>query len=965
MIILRGQVLGFGKLRNRALEFQSGLNLIFAANEGGKSTLQRFLIALLYGQLRSDLKIQRRLDPWVEQYKPWRGQDYGGILWCRLADGREVEIHRSFGKDETRVEIRSSSGEDITRLYEQQRNGEVLFARSHFGMPKELFESIGVIRENRVAEIHGYESVRDRIANLAQSGDEELSTRQSLEKIQEAIDSIGSERAPTRPYKQAMDLVQTLREEQKALQDRQVQFQSWVEDRNRVAGEVSGLERELQKIQAVLLSSRKREMAGRIQALEEIETELGCIRSTIETLGARDNFPSGHLEELNQLAGARVTSAKHLGEIRSEREAAFAKLSEAEEKKRELAAYAPFAKGNDAEKITEWFVSYLSISLQKDGLQKTISRLNGEAAVLEKRLSELSPALLDPQEDWERLAREAAEDEQIASEHSTAVIGRIAIEKANMTAAARARRSRRNSAVLLAVFAVVISGARLAGVEILPNWVYFLTGGLALLAFIMVRASSKSAKAEMDGKSMLRNLETELGSIQAEGRKKRKAFDEGMRNSGFDNLEKFLDAAKRTEQDRQKLAELRSRVVEAEQLREKLQGQSEDLYQQLKDGLAKAGLSCSPGNLKFQIDLLRANLRRFRELDMRCVALGQNAASLRSKDEELTLEYDRVCSRIQLLLDESKVESPEQYREECSKRQKLLELREKEASRAREFSRLADGSTIEQWKEKLEELMGREEPQCAAEPAGSAADVQQSLPYLPTIAEAEEQEKRVRSLLSTAREDLARAVERVKQAFESFRPAFEIEEDLAVAERKFAELENNRRALEIALETLGKLSRQQQEVLAPQLNAAVEQRFLRLCAGRYEEVKIDPDFQIWVREADTGELRLADHLSRGTQDQLYFSVRFGIMDLISNPEEPCPGFLDEPFAAYDQARLREAFEVLAAEAERRQLILFTCREDLLQLSEKHRANIIFLGAEEESGRKPESGIVATSAVKAL
>ena len=135
--------------------------------------MQRFLVALLYGQLRSDLKVQRRLDPWVEQYKPWCAQEYGGILWCRLADGREVEIHRSFGKDETRIEIRASSGEDITRQYEQQRNGEVLFARTHFGMPKELFESVGMIRENRVAEIHGYETIRDRIANLAQSGDEE------------------------------------------------------------------------------------------------------------------------------------------------------------------------------------------------------------------------------------------------------------------------------------------------------------------------------------------------------------------------------------------------------------------------------------------------------------------------------------------------------------------------------------------------------------------------------------------------------------------------------------------------------------------------------------------------------------------------------------------------------------------------------------------------------------------------
>jgi len=142
MILLRGHILGFGKLRDRILDFQDGLNLVFAENEGGKSTLQRFLVGLLYGQLRSDLRVQRRLDPWVEQYKPWHGPEYGGILWCRLTDGHEVEIHRSFGKEETRIEIRASTGEDITGQYEQQRNGEVLFAPFHLGMPKELFESV-------------------------------------------------------------------------------------------------------------------------------------------------------------------------------------------------------------------------------------------------------------------------------------------------------------------------------------------------------------------------------------------------------------------------------------------------------------------------------------------------------------------------------------------------------------------------------------------------------------------------------------------------------------------------------------------------------------------------------------------------------------------------------------------------------------------------------------------------------
>lgn len=951
MILLCSYILGFGKLKDRALDFQNGLNLVFAPNEGGKSTLQRFLTALLYGQLRSDLKVQRRLDSWVEQYKPWRAEEYGGILWCRLSDGREVEIHRFFGKDETRIEIRASTGEEITRQYEQQRNGEVLFGRSHFGIPKELFESIGVIRENRVAEIQGYESIRDRIANLAHSGDEELSIRQSLAKIQEGLDAIGSDRAPTKPYKQTSDLVQTLQSERKALEERRTQLQTWVEDRNRLAGEISGLERELSKVRAALLSARTHEMEEKIRSMEDIQNEISVLRTAIESLGARADFPADRLEELNQLVGSSESTSKHLDEIRTEKEAALDQLGRAESQRQELAAYASFAHGNEAEKITEWFVSYLSISLQKDGIQKTVGRLREESGAIEKRLSGLSPAFLDSQKDWERLAREASDDEQLASQNSVAVSERIAVEKTNLADASKAASNRSILARLALVCAVVVPVLAYFGDFLVsqPAYIGVFAASLLLviLALVMRNASSNSEKVRKNVEQMLNTLKLELENIQDGGRHKRKDLNQAMESSGFQRLDDFLTAAKKTEQDRQRLADIQTRAAESEQHRERLQVQSEEIYTKLKEGLAKAGLSCSPGNLKFQIDLLRANLRRFRELDVHYASCVQNTDSLKSKEADLSEEYGRKLSRIRSLLEQAGVETPEQFREECAKRQKLLELLEKETSRTREFSRLAGNLTLSQWKDQFVELTAQRNLQAADRQAGEttqseAAGSAPLLPYLPTIGEAEEQEKQIGSRLSAVREEYAGAVERVKQAFQNFRPAYEIDEDLAAAQQNMAGLESNRQALEIALETIEKLSRQQQEVLAPQLNAGVEQRFLRLCGGRYEEVKVDPDFQVWVREADTAELRLADHLSRGTQDQLYFSMRFGIMDLVSNADEPCPAFLDEPFAAYDQVRLREAFEVLIEETKRRQVILFTCREDVLQLAERHSANIIRL-----------------------
>jgi len=876
------------------------------------------------------------------------------MLHCRLADGRALEIRRSFGRDENRIEIRTSTGEDITRQYDQQRNGEVLFARTHFGIPKELYESVGIIRENMASEIHSRETIRDRIANLAHSGDEELSIRRSMSRLEEVLDSVGSERAPTKPFRQAMNLVRDLQSEQKALEERRVQFQEWLEERNRLAVEVRQLDSEHSRIRIALRQARRRDMVSKIESMEEMEGNISRLNGEIESLGAREDFPVESLDDLNRLVGARDSVARRLKEVRAEKETALSRLAQAESERGGLVDYAPLSESVESEKVTEWFVSYLSLSLQKDGLKKTSDRLKSDAADLEKRLGKLCPALADPESDWQSFAREAAEDEQSASRKCSVLAEQATQEKSKMALAVRTTFNRRFFAVVLLLAASVPFGLRFwAGFGSLPEWFDYAFGALCLaLSVLMWVVAAKSAGEGLGAQAKIRDLELEQEKIRAEGEVKRKQLDGVIETSGRRDLDDFLAAAKKSEQDRRKLEDISSRLEETELQIQNHQRQSEETFRLLKESLAKAGLSCSPGNLKYQVDLLRTNLRRFRELDENYRRCRQEVDSLRTKETSLDGEHVEKCESIQILLAQAGVETPEEFRGECRKRQKSIELLEKRESRSREFKRLAEGRTLEQWKEALQEIESQKEGPVSEEVSieedrktDTGSDMPR-LPYLPTITELEEKERDVASRLSDARQGHARSVERVHGAFQNYRLLSEIDEDLSLAETQFRELERNRAALNIALETIEKLSRQQQEVLAPQLNAAVVQRFIRLSGRRYEEVKIDPDFQVWVRESDTGELRSADQLSRGTQDQLYFAIRFGILDLVSDGDESCPCLLDEPFAAYDKPRLLEAFKILSEESARRQLILFTCREDLLDIARQQEANIIRLNPEE-------------------
>jgi uncharacterized protein YhaN len=692
-------------------------------------------------------------------------------------------------------------------------------------------------------------------------------------------------------------------------------------------------------------------MAAKVQALEGIERDLTLLRAEMEVLNARVDFPADKLEELNLLTGAQQSLGKHLREVRFDEENASSELTQAESERQELSAYSAFASGSEAEKVTEWFVTYLGVSLQRDGLQKTLARLQAESDALEARLNECSAVLKDPGVDWQRIAREAAEAEQAAAQECTILSGKIVQEKSNILNLRRRVFQRRILGVLVAVVACVpLLVGYVLGFELLSRYPIISIGGVlaALFAGFLYSAASKLAKTASKADESLAELDSEISRIREKGSAERKHLSLVLEETGFHKLDDFLAAVKKCEQDQQKYGDIKSRLNEAEEQKDKLQRQWDEYYQLLKENLAKAGLSCSPGSLKFQIDVLRANLRRYRELDSRYANCLERVRSLDSEESRLTEEFDRKAAAIEALLQQAQVATPEGFREECGKRQKLVELLEKEASRVREFKRLAGGLTLLQWKDALQEIQAQSISQNLNDASEVGIQVQDEghgmlfLPYLPTIQEAEEEERRVATALAGVREEYARAMERVQQAFNNFRPPSNIEEDLAVAENSFQALEKNRLALGIALEMLQELSRRQQEVLAPQLNAAVEQRFLRLCQNRYEEVKIDPDFQVWIREANTGELRLAEHLSRGTQDQIYFSMRFGILDLISGTAEPCPCLLDEPFAAYDRPRLGEAFEVLMEEARRRQLLLFTCKEDLLEMAQGHGTNIIQL-----------------------
>lgn len=68
MQIEKIQINNFGKLKDKDIELNNGINVIFGENESGKSTLLKFITSMFYGASKN--KNGKRISDF-EKYTPW------------------------------------------------------------------------------------------------------------------------------------------------------------------------------------------------------------------------------------------------------------------------------------------------------------------------------------------------------------------------------------------------------------------------------------------------------------------------------------------------------------------------------------------------------------------------------------------------------------------------------------------------------------------------------------------------------------------------------------------------------------------------------------------------------------------------------------------------------------------------------------------------------------------------------
>ena len=179
MICLKEAILiNFGCFKDKSIQFDDRIQVIYGDNEAGKSTIQLFLRLMIYGisGTRKDGRgIKER-----ERCIPWGEKSAEGIL--RLEhNGRSIEIYRKFGKTASgdKTEILDRNTGDTLKEYDAKFLGEQLI-----GVPESIFEKTFWLRQDG-AFIGGVDAeISSRLLNLIDTGDEEISADEVIAELE-------------------------------------------------------------------------------------------------------------------------------------------------------------------------------------------------------------------------------------------------------------------------------------------------------------------------------------------------------------------------------------------------------------------------------------------------------------------------------------------------------------------------------------------------------------------------------------------------------------------------------------------------------------------------------------------------------------------------------------------------------------------------------------------------------------
>ncbi len=186
----------YGILKNKKINFENKLNIIYGKNESGKSTLLNYIKNIFYGISKN--KNGKNISEY-EKYLPWTEEEFSGKIKYELDNGENFEVFRDFKKKNPK--IFNSNFEDISGQFNIDKKDGNKFFYDQTKVDEGMFSSTVLSMQQEVKLSKSDQNVLvQKVANLAASGEDTVSYKRALDRLNRGqLEEVGTERSQEKP----------------------------------------------------------------------------------------------------------------------------------------------------------------------------------------------------------------------------------------------------------------------------------------------------------------------------------------------------------------------------------------------------------------------------------------------------------------------------------------------------------------------------------------------------------------------------------------------------------------------------------------------------------------------------------------------------------------------------------------------------------------------------------------------
>lgn len=293
MKINKLQINSFGNIENKEIELSNNINIIKGKNESGKSTLLKFIVDMLYGISKN--KRGKEFSDY-DRYKPWSGEEFSGKILYELDDNSKYEVFRDFNKKNPK--IYNEAAEDISKEFTIDKTYGNQFFYEQTNVDEQTFLNTFASCQTEVKlEKQEQNTLVQKLANLAGTGDDNVSYKKAMEKInKKQVEEIGTIRTTGRPINIVKDEKFKLQDEIGELEEFKDKKYEIEEEKNNIEDKILQNEKRLEA-----LKEAKRIVENEKIAQEKVAIHERMINSDeekIHTLKSEKQEIENKLEEL-------------------------------------------------------------------------------------------------------------------------------------------------------------------------------------------------------------------------------------------------------------------------------------------------------------------------------------------------------------------------------------------------------------------------------------------------------------------------------------------------------------------------------------------------------------------------------------------------------------------------------------------------------------------------------------------